>query len=445
MRRHSLIELLYLPLVLLSVFGLSSCQEGELDLGDDFISFPTYTALIDTVTIQLSTFKEDSVITSGTGNALIGYYHHPIMGGQEAKSFFSMSYPSDFSWDKDKQVYDSLVMVLRTNNYSIGDTTVEANFSVHRLSEKITTNTDGKLYNTSSFSYELVPLAQKLFRPYPQHEKRFTMRMDDTFASELIEFFNTYGNHTDKSSLFEEQFYGLLMQCDTNLTRSAIGHEVNDTSCYLRMYSHKTGLEQSNIIDDFALSNSTYQFNQLTSNDETVQFNQLPDKKSVIKEQNSGNMALLQSGSGLKFRIDFPTLNNLLELQNKGYIIKAEIRLKPDMTLMKTSDLPDNLYIGDIYRANDIWGYLTDSNGNTMTSNLNIDNIYHENTYYSFDLTGYLNSRLEEQVVDIEQGLVITLPDDDMGSAYTWLAINGQSAASNASQLLLYYYYYDTE
>jgi hypothetical protein len=431
--------------MLLLVAGFISCQEGELDLGDDFISFPTYTALIDTVTIQLSTFKEDSVITSGTGNALIGYCHHPIMGGQEAKAYFSLNYPTDYSWDNDKQVFDSLVMILRTNTYSIGDTTLNASFSAHRLNQQITTNTDGKLYNTSAFSHNPIALAQKTFRPYPKHDKRLTMRMDDDFALEMIEFFKTYDNHTDKKNLFNEQFNGFVIQCDTNLTRAAIGFEVNDTACCLRMYSHTTGLEQKNIVDDFSLGSTTYQFNQLTSHNASVIFNQLSSKKELIKEQNSGHIALLQSGSGFKFRIDFPTLNNLLELKNKGYIIKAELRLKPDKSIMRTSDLPSTIYIGDIYRANEIWGYLTDSDGNALTSNLYIDRVYHENTYYSFDLTSYINTRLQEEVVDINQGLAIYLPDADMGSSFNWLAINGQTASSNASQLLLYYYYYDTE
>lgn len=445
MRQQSLIKFLYLQFVLLSVLGLSSCQEGELDLGDDFISFPTYTALIDTVTIQLSTFKEDSVITSGTNHALIGFYHHPIMGGQEAKAYFSLNYPTDYSWDDEKQVFDSLVMILRTNAYSIGDTTINASFSAYRLNEQIVTNTDGKLYSTSSFNYYPDAMAQKRFRPYPNQEKRLTMRMNDDFALEMIEFFKTYDNHTDKKNLFDEQFNGFVIQCDTNLTRAAIGFEVNDTACCLRMYSHTTGLEQKNIVDDFSLGNSTYQFNQLTSPNTSVIFNQPSNRKEVIKAKDSGNISLLQSGAGLKFRIDFPTLNNLLELKNMGYIIKAELRLKPDMAIMRTSDLPETIYIGEIYRANEIWGYLTDSDGNTLTSELHTDRVYHENTYYSFDLTSYINTRLQEDVVDTDQGLAINLPDADMGSTFNWLAINGQSTSTNASQLLLYYYYYDTE
>lgn len=434
-----------IPFLFLLLLGSQACQEGELDLGDDFISFPTYTALIDTVTMQLSTFKADSIVTSSTSNALVGHYRHPILGGQEALSYFSLNYPTSYSWDDEKQVFDSLVVVLKPNAYSIGDTTVDAHFQTHRLNEKIETHDDGKLYNTSSFSYDELPIAQTSFRPYPQQKEKLTLRLDDAFAHEIIDFLNTNKNHVDKTTLFAEQFKGFVFRSDTNLTKVAMGFTVSDTSCYLRLYSHIVGLEQEDITNDFPLSNSTLQFNQLNSNDQSVIYNQISDGKSTLKSGESDKVVLLQSGSGLKFRIDFPTLNNLLELKTKGYIVKAVLNLRPDMTLMKTSDLPASIYIADIYRANEIWGYLTDSNGNPVASQLTIDKMYHEDTYYSFDLTGYLNTRLLEPVVDIDQGLVITLPDADMGSSFSWLAINDQTVTSNPSELLLYYYYYDTE
>ncbi len=445
MQQYPFIKRLNWHLICLAIISLSSCQKGELNLGDDFINIPTYTALIDTVTMQLSTIRNDSVVTSNTGSALIGYHQHPIMGGQEAKSFFNMIYPTEYSWDTDEQVFDSLVMVLHYNGYSIGDTTCDAHFNIHRLLQKIETHDDGNLYNTSAFSYEESPLATKHFRSYPVDDDKITIRLNDAFAHEIIDFLNTYSNHVDKSELFEDEFKGLVLSCDTNITRAALGFMVNDTSNYMRLYSHKSELEQNDIINDISLSSSSLQFNQLTSHDQSVVFNQIPDGKSTLKAQDSDHIVLLQSGTGLKFRADFPSLNSLLELKNKGYIVKAELRLKPDMNRMKVDELPPQLYIGDIYRTNEVWGYLTDTDGNPITSQLYIDYIYNEDIYYTFDITNYLNNRLQDDIIDTDQGLIFTLPESNMGSTYTWLAINGQSAPINSSELLLYYYYYDTE
>ncbi|MCU4155805.1 DUF4270 family protein [Carboxylicivirga sp. A043] len=420
-----------------------SCQEGELDMDDNFIYTSTYTSLIDTVTIQLSTIV-DTVKTTSTGNALIGYHQHPIMGGQTAQSYFSLSAPSNFSWDTEKEVFDSLVLVLRPTGYSIGDTTVDALFNVHELTETIELNDDGSLYNTNSFAFKETPISTESFRPYPQKEEEVNMRLDDTYAISIIDFLNTYKNHTDKNSLFEEDYKGFVINCDTTQTRAAMAFEVSDSTSYLRLYSHTVEQEKIEKEQTFSLK-STTQFNEIYAHNKDIIFNQLEDKKSRLTEQSTDGMVILQSGLGYKFRVDLPSLNNLIELETKGHIVKAELRIHPNMDIMQTDELPSTLYIGDIYRANEIWGYLTDTNSNLLTSVLTVDRMYHENTYYSFDLTYYINSRMQEAVVDTDQGLFITLPDDDMGSSLMWLAVNGHSITNNNSKLLLYYYYYDNE
>ena len=433
-------------LFLLSIgLSFSSCQKGELNLSDDFINSDSYTALIDTVSVQFSTIRADSIVTSSTGNGLVGYYHHPLMGGQEAKTYFAFNSPNEFNWDETNEVFDSLVMVLHPNAYSIGDTAIDAKLQVNALSQKIEADDAGQLYNTSSFAYVDESIGHTLFRPFPKEKEKVTIRLSNAYAMDIINFLVTHENHDDKHTLFKEQFKGVVVNCDTNITRSVLGFSVNDTSAYLRLYSHISGLEKQELSKDFALSSGSEHFNQISSPNQAVIYNQIKDGKAVLKTNSSNNTALLQSGSGLKIRIDFPSLNNLLELKSKGHIIKAELRLKPNMDIMKTSDLPNQVYIGDIYIANDIWGYLLDSDEKPLKSVLNLDYLYHEETYYTFDLTYYINSRLTGQVVDIERGLVITLPDTHMGSSYTWLAINGQGQATNQSKLLLYYYYYDTE
>ena len=439
----------YFHLTCLLCFGslliaLTSCQKGELKLGDNFINSNSYTALIDTVSIQLSTIKADSIVTSSTANGLVGYYRHPLMGGQEAETFFALNPPDNFTWDDTGQVFDSLVMVLRSNTYSIGDTTVDVLFRVHPLSEKIEVNDDGKLYNTSTFAYREEPMGKIRFTPYPKRKEELNIRLDDSYATELIDFLNTYENHDDKLDLFKDKFKGFVVDCDTVITRSALGFILSDTASCLRLYSHIDKLEKEEITNNFSLSSEST-FNRLSSPDQAVIYNQIANGKVALTEQKSNGTALLQSGSGLKIRIDFPTISSLSELKNKGHIVKAEIRLKPDMSIMQTADLPARIFISDIYIANDIWAYLSDDNSQPISCNLNLDDAYHEDTYYSFDLSNYINSRLTEQIIDPKRGLVISLPDTNTGSSFTWLAVNGQSRKNNQSELLLYYYYYDTE
>lgn len=433
-----------IPAYLIISIWFSSCQEGELDMDDSYVYTSTYTALIDTVTLQLSTIV-DTVVTSNTSNALVGYYQHPVMGGQAALSYFSLNMPSDFTWDTDEEVFDSLTLILRPNAYSIGDTMVDASFSIHELMETIELDDDdNSLYNTNSFQYKSTPVGSQNFRPYPQEKEEVEIRLNDSYALRIIEFLNEYENHVDKSSLFEDEYKGLVVKCDTNTTRAAIGFQVSDTTSYLRLYSHTVDLEKREKEQTLSLK-SPLHFNEIYANNKDIIYNKLEDKKGNLPEQKTNGMVMLQSGLGYRFRVDFPALNNLLELEVKGHIVKAELRIYPDMNIMKSGDLPSSLNIGDIYRANEVWGSLSDANGNPLTSRLILDNIYHEDTYYSFDLTNYINSRMQEPIVDTDRGLFITLPNTNMGSSLMWLAANGHTVTKNNSKLLLYYYYYDNE
>ncbi len=422
----------------------SSCQSGELDLGDDFISSQTYTALIDTVTVQFSTIKADSIATSGGGVGLIGYHQHPILGGQESKSYFSMNMPSTFSWDEEEQIFDSLTLVINPTGYFIGDTLTKSLYNIHRLSEKIDFHDDGKLYNTSAFNYSAETLGSSTISSYPYQKEKVEIRLNDTYANEIIDFMLEYKNHQDKSTLFKDQFKGIVINCDTNLTRATYSYALGDTSSYICLYSHKINLEKEEIATKFPLSAASH-FNQIASINKQVKFNQIPDGKTLLNEQKTNNKVLIQSGTGFKTRIDFPGLKSLLELKAKGHFVKAELRLYPDMDFIKTKDLLNTIYISDIYRANDIWGLVTDASGNALTSALKVDNMYHESTYYSFDLTNYLNTRLYEEVIDTDRGLVISFADSDTGKSLNWLAFNGHYSSDRPSQLILYYYFYDTE
>jgi len=424
----------------------NSCQQGELSMGDDFISSGSYTTLIDTVNVQLSTIKADSIVTSSASQGLVGYLHHPFTGGQEARTYFALHSPSDFKWDSQTQVLDSLVLILGSNSYSIGDTTCDVRLKVHALSEAIQPHDDGKLYNSSSFLFKDPALAQVQFRPYPSKKGKLRIRLSDDYAQEMIDLLVRYNQHEDQATLFKNQFNGFVILSDTSLTRSVLSYAISDTSSYLRLYSHVNGLEKVEKTDDLRLSTKNKLFNQFCLSDEANTYHQdLTNGKALLKEQKSNGRTLLQSGYGYRIRVDFPSLDKLLELKAKGYIVKAELRLIPDMQHMQSRSLPPFLYIREINRANTLGGYLMNANKKPLLSHLHVDHMYHEETAYTFDLTNYMHSRLAAPIVDTDYGLVITLPETKQSSSLEWLAVYGQSVKHKQSQLRLYYYYYDTE
>ncbi|MBI9064876.1 MAG: DUF4270 family protein [Marinilabiliaceae bacterium] len=429
-----------------SVLLTSGCSDGALDLGDSFVSTPTYTALIDSVSISLSTIRADSVATSGTETGLVGYYQHPSLGGQEAVSYFSISPSEDFTWDTKKDVFDSITFVVHPSGYSIGDTTSTFHLQVHQLSEEIEKHDDGKLYNVSHFGYdENKVLGKKSFNPFPKRKKKLEVKLDDALAQSIIDFMVTNHDHSDKTTLFREAYKGFALTCDTNLTRSVLGLSATDELASIRLYSHQVGIEMEEKERNFLLESSTKQFTQIINHNPNTIYNSLENGKDKLNESATNASSLLQSGSGYMVRVDFPYLNNLLEIKSEGRIVKAELIIRPLIGTFKHYELPPTLYLAEVNKVNNIERYFTDADGNPIAAMLVVDKMYNETTCYKYDVTSYLNYRITEPIIDSQTGLMIVLPDDLNNKSLDHVTFGGHTNVQSQSELHIYYYYYDTE
>ena len=80
----SLLPFLLLPVLLLT----QACDEEETDLGVDLQDPATlYNGIVDTAFGTAVTVFDDSLITSGMSNTLLGCYSDPLFGNAEASYF----------------------------------------------------------------------------------------------------------------------------------------------------------------------------------------------------------------------------------------------------------------------------------------------------------------------------------------------------------------------
>ena len=118
---------LSLLIIFITSFFLNTCKEnpGEFTLGEEFIESQTYITLIDTFSANLSTVILDTVITSGTESMLIGNYRDNVFGKITSHSYFQIGIPDSLElYDvQNDDIYDSLNLIIRYNNYFFGDTT----------------------------------------------------------------------------------------------------------------------------------------------------------------------------------------------------------------------------------------------------------------------------------------------------------------------------------
>src|SRR5690349_16958179 len=107
----------------LLLLSLLSCYKREIQFGNDMADSHTRVLVIDTVTPVLSTYVLDSFPTSGNNIMEVGRYKDPILGTVSAATYFQVTVPSSAATNfPDGAIYDSLVLIMKSNGYYYGDT-----------------------------------------------------------------------------------------------------------------------------------------------------------------------------------------------------------------------------------------------------------------------------------------------------------------------------------
>jgi hypothetical protein len=428
------------------ITSIQGCSEGTLNLGGDMIHTSTYTALVDTVSFTLSTIKKDSVVTSGTSTALIGSYHNPELGQLEAVTYFEMNYPANFNWDK-KEVFDSITLVLHPNGYSLGDTLVPLALYVNQLAEEIKMEDGSSQYNTSSFSYHKEDTIGHLVKQIrPSCDQPIEFRLCDNFGQKIIQYIEANEDAVNISSLYKEHFKGIRIQSDTALSHSICGFSVSDTASFMKIYSHRTLYEKEEINRELPFNTNTNQFNQIINHNNTSTYAQIDHPKAQLSEYVNDGKALINACTGYSIRIDFPFLNNLMELKQQGRIVRADLFLKPVKGTYKMNELPASFNIAYIDKNNNTGDQLITYDGQPLTGSLiETDDINLETVFYQVDLTSYLNEKISQTLIPPNEGISLELPSNLSNNTLDYLILSGQSNQTNQSELLIYYYKYDLQ
>ena len=103
--------------------SLASCQWGDEVTSlvqpnpDDFLALYS-----DSMTVNLSTIGEDSIMTGAASRLFVGRFADPYLGKMHSIPFFQPTLDGSLNL-ADAAVYDSLILSLRYDGYYYGDTT----------------------------------------------------------------------------------------------------------------------------------------------------------------------------------------------------------------------------------------------------------------------------------------------------------------------------------
>jgi len=427
-----------IPYIFLHIILLSSCEQESTDIGNEFIKIHSRLTMVDSINVEVSTVLFDSIITSGQENILCGSLSDGEFGYITAKSFFEIATPGSLS-STTNAIYDSLSFILYSNSYIYGDTTKPYEISVHQLINNYELNDDGYLYNTLGVSYNSNPLGTAIYIPRPNLKPKLTIKLTDNLGLELFNKLITEDDDITTQSHFSSYFKGLTLVPGEN-NQAVLGYQINDTSASLRLYYHYSNDNDPTYVD-FKYYDLTKQYNQITANRTNTIFS---DKSKPILEKISNetsHKAYMQGGTGIAIRIKFPTIKNIQISSKYLKIIKADLIIKPvTKTYSNTFPIPPKMVLYESNEKNNLGSTILDNSENTNYGNLNLDYFYPQNTFYSYDITNYINSLINTDDIG-SLGLLFMCPD--FNTSLSRLVIGDFLYPDNNISLKIYYLNYD--
>ncbi|TYP98138.1 uncharacterized protein DUF4270 [Tenacibaculum adriaticum] len=433
---------------ILCAFCCMSCSSDEIksySVGSDFIENDIQVRVIDTFSIKTGTFKLDSLVTSSTSRILLGSLSDENLGHLTAKSFLQLT-TSTFSIDSDA-VYDSIGMILNYDTYYYGDTTKIQTYKLHRIIETVKPEEGDDFYNTSTLDYDSASLGELTFTPRPN---RTTDSLYIPMNNELGEdiFNKIMDNDINNSDDFLQYFKGITIIPDTTLNSHILGFNISstkgaDNNSSMRLYYtiHDDDDEDNSYYVDFVISSIAKQFNAIDTDLSTTIVDEFENGEEIKLSEDTNNLIFTQAGIGISSRIEIPSIKKLSNISDTGSVLSAELTFTPlKGSYDESKPLEESLLVYIVDHKNRIIKELTDIDGNVSSAILNKNSDeFDENTYYSIDLSGYVEEILYSDY-DLNYALMIQF--GDYNKTVNDLVIENDKNANNEVKLTVKYLNY---
>jgi hypothetical protein len=417
---------------------------GEFVVGADYLAIKNKVISIDTVTVDVSIIKLDSLVTSSESRILVGNYDDPLFGKVKADSYFQVSttefnlYSQNSDTDATGYVFDSIAMILKYDDYYYADTTKVQTLSIHRILKKIKPNVnDASFYNNSSLNYDDESLGALTYRPKPIGKDSINIKLNNDFGLELFNKFKS--NEITSYEEFTDYLKGFMITSGSNSSTSVIGFNLlSEVRLY---YSKGTAATGESYIKDFTILDVSKQFNAISSDRTGTLIQDLPLSKMKLSSVYTGNKGFIQSGTGIVCRVDFPNIKQLKYLSDKGAIVDAKLIMKPvKNSYSKMFPLPEKLSVYVVDKLNRIKTTLADSNSENLVAVLNNSNDeFDEIVGYELSLGAFLQKEMLKES-DSKSGLLFTLPI--LSKVVDRVVLGDQSNKESKMKLQIYYITY---
>lgn len=398
---------------------MCSCSDDikNYPVGSDFIENNISIKIIDTFSVNAGTFKLDSLVTSGTGRILLGSVKDAYFGDLVAQTYFQVN-NSNFSISS-SAVYDSIGLILNYDTYHYGDTTHLQTYKVHRLLDDFEPKEGYEFYNLSKLEYDEAVLGEVSFTPRPNSTSdSIYIPLNKDLGEDI--FNKIRDNDINTVDDFLQYFKGLTVIPDTVTNSHILGFnfksysDLNNNTSMRLFYTEDVddSSEDNNQVIDFFVSSTSKQFNAINNILDNTLMDYLPDQETTISSHDTNELIFAQAGTGISARIELPTIKNLNALSSQSTALKAELTFSPlTNSYSNAQPLKDSLAVYVVDHKNRIVNQLTDIDSNAAYAVLNQnDDEFNQNTYYSVDMSGFVETILASNY-DLNYAIMVQFLD----------------------------------
>ncbi|MBS1511233.1 MAG: DUF4270 family protein [Bacteroidetes bacterium] len=420
---------------------MTACDKVDVNFGSTASTSDPNITYFDNYAVNIATYKPDSFNTSGHKIFSVGYHYDTTFGVVKAGAYVQIDLPATNPLLNvtDPVVFDSLRLLVRPNHQFYGDSTRPVKVNVYQLTENIKSpdNTD-YYYNTTFFGYSPTLIGQQVLN-FNTQDTMLSIKLNDALGQDLLTKFKNNGIEVTSQDYFINYLKGLYITTDSTTTNSIVYFSGATDSVLMRLSYHQNSLFPVAKTLDFNYTKEK-QCNHISFRFTNPKFsNFINQKTQVIPSTSSGNQAFLNTNLAASVKISFPTLLSLKELHPYIKVVKAELIIRPDAkSAAFPYQLPGtlNLYATDV--SNELLSGVFEQGTTTVLQNGNlvIDNLYNENTYYSYDITNFINNTIAEGQSSTA-ALMLSETIGDTEGGIQRLIVNDQNS-NHSIQLKLY-------
>lgn len=429
----------------LGALGLASaaCSDDDFVMDSSFIKTNTYAVYTDQMPITLSTFRLDSVRTSGQNIAWVGSCKKPIIGDIHSESYLKLSEPS-YGWSAREQ-YDSVTVTLRHTGAWEGDTTQEMTVDIKLLAQQLLFEESDKsmFFNVRSFR-DSISIGTVTMRPRPHNEPRQFRRIDDSFGQGLAEFIkkNQVLNPAVATQNYSNYMKGIKL---TQRGDAASMVAFRADSCYITLHSHLRSVRPMRVERRLYLVEPEKQFNHIWNENIEEPYDQLKQRYNKVSEVEGGQHAVIFEGLGYYPRVDLPTLDQIASISNDAHVVKARLVIYAERGSYDRRSFPSYMFLSEVNLGNSMGANLKTERGQMVIATLQNNTLDEDRVYYHADITYYLNTLIARNYIEPGAGIGLTWNQTMVPTDYNYMIFNGHTKQRFKSKLEIYYYNYDKE